>query len=118
MVFGRAASVSDPGAKHAHLETVIDGLFPGRWDALRPVREQELDATTILTLPNEEASARIRTGGPENPEADRSFPVWAGMFPARQVVEAPVTDAPLPAGVAAPANVTAFRLEQADRRNR
>lgn len=110
MVFGRAANVHDPDKKLAHLATFINSLFPDRWDALRPATEQELNATAVLTMPIEEASAKIRSGPPGDPDADCSHPVWAGVLPIRQVVGTPAPDARLDGDIAVPAHATEFKL--------
>jgi hypothetical protein len=60
---------------------MMDQMFPGRWPGLRPMTAQELKATTILTMPIDEASAKIATGMPDDPPEDRSWPVWAGIVP-------------------------------------
>lgn len=102
MVFGRASMVSEPDAKLERLKAFIEGLYPGRWDALRPVTEQELKATTVLWLPIEEASAKLREGGPVDDEADYALPIWAGVLPIRHTLGAPMPDSRLPDGVAEP----------------
>ena len=81
MVFGRAEAVEDAPAKLAALERFIEGLFPGRWDALRAPTRKEMNATTVLRLPIEEASAKVRTGPPADQESDLDHPVWAGVLP-------------------------------------
>ncbi len=92
MVFGEAVEVTDPEEKRARLERFVEGLYPGRWEALRPVAPQELKATTVLSLPIDEASAKLRTGGPVDDEEDYAWPVWAGVVPVRHVVGAPEPD--------------------------
>ena len=92
MVLGMAERVSDPVAKARHLQGMIDQMFPGRWAQLRPVTQQEIKATTILSLPITEASAKIGAGQPTDPAEDIDWPVWAGVIPLRQVADAPVPD--------------------------
>ncbi len=81
MAFGVARLVEGDDDKTAHLKIFVEGLYPGRWDALRPVTTQELKATTILTMPLTEASAKIRSGPPVDDEEDYALPVWAGIVP-------------------------------------
>ena len=78
--FGKAQKVVDDN-KEAVLKGFVDALVPGRWEALRPVNDQEMKATTILTMPIEEASAKIRTGGPSDDDEDYELPIWAGVLP-------------------------------------
>ena len=62
MVFGQAEPVKGPEAKARALQAMMDHLFPGRWDALRPMKTQELKATAILSLPLTQATAKIGAG--------------------------------------------------------
>jgi hypothetical protein len=92
MIFGEATRTTDPEAKLERLKNFIEGLYPGRWDSLRPVTAQELKATAVLSLPIDEASAKIRTGQPVDDEADYSLPIWAGVLPVRYAVGNPEPD--------------------------
>jgi hypothetical protein len=53
----------------------------GRWDSLRPINKQELKATKVLSMPIDEASAKIRTGRPVADEEEYALPIWAGVVP-------------------------------------
>ena len=55
--------------------------FPGRWPALRPLTNQELKATAVLSLPIAGASAKIRSGPPVDEEEDHVLRVRAGVIP-------------------------------------
>ena len=81
MVFGVPEIVSDDAEKERLLKIMIDKMTPGRWQTLRPVTRKELAATTVLRLPLNQASAKIRTGGPNDLEEDLDYPVWAGVLP-------------------------------------
>ena len=81
MLFGSAHKVLGYENKVAKLRSFIEQMFPGRWDQLREINEQEVAATTILGMPIDEASAKVRTGGPKDEEADYGHPVWAGVIP-------------------------------------
>lgn len=109
MVMGTAFAVED-AEKEARLKAFVDGLFPGRWDILRPVTAQEMKATTVLGMKIEEASAKIRSGPPKDDDADYALPIWAGVIPVELRVR-PVVDDPrnLP-GLVPPAHVTGFGL--------
>ena len=37
MLLGRARLISDPEEKEARLKRFVEGMFPGRWDTLRPM---------------------------------------------------------------------------------
>jgi uncharacterized protein len=110
MLFGEAERVSDPAQVTRHLETFVNGLYPGRWDELRPMTAQELKATTLLRLPIEEVSAKLRAGPPKDDEEDYALDIWAGVLPLRLVTDAPVPDPRNNPGVEAPAYLAEFRL--------
>ena len=48
---------------------------------MRPPSVKELAATAVLAIPIEEASAKVRTGGPIDDEEDYALEVWAGVIP-------------------------------------
>ena len=70
----------------------MEGLLPGRWDALRPVKRKELKATRLLRLPIDEVSAKIRSGPPADDKADLDWPVWGGLIPIETSVGTPQPD--------------------------
>lgn len=78
--FGTVASIDDDREKVRVLDRFLEKLVPGRANELRASTEQELRATTVLTMPLVEVSAKIRTGGTEDPEEDWDAPVWAGVL--------------------------------------
>lgn len=86
VVFGTARVVSDD-EKRAALEVLTNQLVPGRWDEARQPTAKELKATWILALPIAEASAKVRTGGPEDEPEDLDLPVYAGVVPVHLAAE-------------------------------
>lgn len=102
MIFGRPKAVEDEAHKLRALEAFVERVYPGRWRELRPATRKELKATTVLSMPIGEASAKIRTGPPVDDEADYALPVWAGVVPVRLTRGAPEPDPRLSAGVPAP----------------
>lgn len=110
MVLGRAEIVEGAEAKAAHLKTMMEQMFPGRWDALRPITAQELKATRILSLPLTEASAKISAGPPSDPVEDQSWPVWAGILPIRLSMGLPEAAPDLAPDLAVPEYATAYRI--------
>jgi hypothetical protein len=80
VLLGTATRVPDE-AKEAALHALTEQLAPGRWDEVRAPTELELKATWILALPIDEASAKVRAGGPEDEPEDADLPVWAGVVP-------------------------------------
>src|SRR5690349_248665 len=74
VVLGTAELVSDPAEKLAALRAVSEHILPGRWDEVRQPNETELKATSVLRLPINEFSAKVRQGPPLDDEEDYSFP--------------------------------------------
>ena len=93
VLYGRFEAVTEPAYKLASLRAFIDGLYPGRWDTLRPISDKELNATTVLRIALDEASAKVRDWGVKDDEEDLEWPVWAGVIPLRTVADEPVTEA-------------------------
>lgn len=108
MLFGMAELVPD-AEKEAKLNAFINGFWPGRAATLRPNSAQELKATTLLSLKIAEGSAKIRTGGPKDDEADYAWPVWAGVLPVATQTGAPDPDPQNLPDVATPDYLTGMR---------
>lgn len=109
VMLGHATAVEDPVKKEEALAAFSEHVLRGRWKDIRRPTEQELKGTTVLALPLEEASAKIRTGPPKDDEADYALPVWAGVLPLRVVAEAPIPDPRLRPGTPLPAYVRDYR---------
>lgn len=93
VILGKAQLVEDPAEKMEALRIFTEHVMKGRWSDVRIPTEQELKATIVLSLPLEEVSAKVRTGGPIDDEADYALPVWAGELPLETVAKAPLPDA-------------------------
>jgi uncharacterized protein len=92
VVLGKAALVDDPAEKLAALRILSEHILPGRWDDSRQPNERELKQTSVLRVPIEEFSAKVRTGPPIDDEEDMSFPTWAGVIPLGMKAGAPIAD--------------------------
>jgi uncharacterized protein len=110
VVIGMAEEVVDPSEKLKALRTIVEHIAPGRWEDVRPPDERDLRQTTILRLGLEQASAKIRSGGPTDDEEDLSLPVWAGTLPLRLVPQEPVTEERVPDHIAVPDYIRDHRL--------
>ncbi len=110
MLFGSARAVEGAADKEARLEAFMERLFPGRWADLRPATEQEMKGTTIVSMPIDEASAKIRTGPPKDDEPDHALPVWAGVLPVETVIGEPEPCPRLAEGIAMPDGLRKVRL--------
>ena len=93
VILGKAQLVEDPAEKMEALRIFTEHVMKGRWNDVRIPTEQELKATTVLSVPLEEVSAKVRTGGPIDDEPDYALPVWAGVLPLETVAKTPLPDA-------------------------
>jgi len=109
VVFGNAKLVDDREEKNAALLALSEHFVKGRWGDVRGPNEQELRATTVLSLQLEEASAKIRTGPPLDDEDDYELPVWAGVIPLSMVAGEPIADPRLPSDIPSPTYATEYR---------
>ena len=108
VIFGRASVVEETEAKLAALRAFSEHVIPGRWDEVRWPNDQELKATTVLSLPLAEASAKVRTGPPLDDEEDYELKVWAGVIPLRLVADVPINDPRLNHEIELPRYVTDY----------
>lgn len=109
VVFGRAEQVTDPDEKLAALEAFLEQLVPGRWPEVRAPNSEELTRTAVVAIPLDEASAKVRTGGPIDDEDDYAIAVWAGVVPFAPRADVPVDDGRLQPGVRLPRYVSSWQ---------
>jgi nitroimidazol reductase NimA-like FMN-containing flavoprotein (pyridoxamine 5'-phosphate oxidase superfamily)/RimJ/RimL family protein N-acetyltransferase len=97
---GTARLVTDTGERAAAFAALVDKVVPGRAADSRPPNPKELAQTSLLALPLEEVSAKVRTGGVSDDDEDLTLPHWAGVVPlsmrAGMPVPAPDLAVPLP----------------------
>jgi uncharacterized protein len=106
MAFGTTRAIDDRVGKKLQMARLIDRQFPGRAATLRPTRDVEIDQITVIEMPIEEATAKVKTGGPNEREpADFDMPVWAGVIPLRQTLGQAEPDARPAPGIAPTASV-------------
>jgi nitroimidazol reductase NimA-like FMN-containing flavoprotein (pyridoxamine 5'-phosphate oxidase superfamily) len=109
VILGHASLVEDKQAQLAALRAFSDHIIPGRWnDQIRQPNDQELKMTTVLSVPLDEVSAKVRTGPPLDDEDDYSLGVWAGVLPMRIVAGAPVNDPLLPETIKPPGYAVSY----------
>ncbi|WP_028297037.1 pyridoxamine 5'-phosphate oxidase family protein [Olivibacter sitiensis] len=102
ILFATAEKVEDDMQKADALEWLTNKVVPDSWDYLRPMTDKELRKTTVLAFDLAEASAKIRTGMPNDEPEDESLPIWSGIIPLQTSRLAPIGDdssqgIPLPA---------------------
>jgi len=109
VILGTATEVVDPDEKNEVLKAIVEHVAPKRWDDVRWPNAQELKATSVLRLPLEEVSAKIRTGPPIDDEEDYQVPCWAGELPLRLVPQKPIADPKLNLATLPPQYVREYR---------
>lgn len=110
VVLGTATAVEAESEKNDALEAFTEKLLPGRWRDARVPTSAELKATSVLRVPLAEASAKIRTGGPEDGDTpDAELDVWAGHIPLVVNALAPVADPTLREGIGLPEYARNYR---------
>jgi nitroimidazol reductase NimA-like FMN-containing flavoprotein (pyridoxamine 5'-phosphate oxidase superfamily) len=109
VILGTARRVESDEEKLAALRTFTEHVVPGRWADVRQPTPQELKATTVLALPLEEVSAKIRTGPPIDDDADYALPIWAGVLPLRLAPGLAETDPRLTHAQDAPSYLKNYR---------
>jgi uncharacterized protein len=110
VILGTAKLIADPVEKLVVMKGLVDQVTPGRWEHIRRPNEKELAATSVLSIPIMEASAKLRSGDPIDDEADYALPIWAGQIPFATRALAPVADARLDASTPIPAHITEYQL--------
>src|SRR5216684_7963116 len=92
VALGNATLVEVAEEKLEALHAFTEKILPGRWNDARQPNEKELKATSILRLPLNEVSAKVRTGAVEDDAEDRELPIWAGVIPLQLAAGAPIRD--------------------------
>ncbi|GAB2655515.1 pyridoxamine 5'-phosphate oxidase family protein [Gordonia jinhuaensis] len=97
MIFGSATLVEGE-AKLEALRVISERLMPGRWDETPEPTKKEMAATSVLSIPLDEVSVKLRGGGPD---CDPIEGLWTGHVPISMTlgeartapgVQAPVSD--------------------------
>ena len=109
VVLGKATLVEDAAEKDKALEAFTEHIIPGRWPDIRWPNEVELKATSVLKLPIEEASAKVRVGDPKDDEEDYAMEIWAGVLPLSFVPGKPIDDSRLKSKMPIPEHVAKYR---------
>jgi nitroimidazol reductase NimA-like FMN-containing flavoprotein (pyridoxamine 5'-phosphate oxidase superfamily) len=109
VVFGRFEPIEDAAERLAALAAFTNKILPDRFDEVRPPNAKELKATTILAMPIEQASAKVRYGPPDDDDSDdATLDVWAGEIPILTTLGEPVPSPGLRTGIPIPASIHAL----------
>ena len=109
VLLGRGREVTDRDEKWNALEALVEHVVPGRWAEARQPSENEMAATTVVAIPIDEASAKIRTGPPKDDDDDYSMSIWAGLLPVPMTPGVPIADPALGGGILPPDYITRYR---------
>lgn len=100
--FSKGRRVTEENELYRSLEVFTNKMCPGRWDDIRKPNATEWKGTMVIAFEVEEASAKVRTGGPIDDEEDYEMNVWAGVQTVRMVRTDLVPDERLKKGVEIP----------------
>jgi hypothetical protein len=109
VLLGTPRAVLDGTERDQALQAIVEHIVPGRSGHTRAPNAKELAATSVLCLPIDEGSAKVRSGPPLDDDEDYALPLWAGEIPVRLTALAPVADPRLRADTATPDHVTRWR---------
>ncbi len=108
VILGTLTKVDDPDEKRDALDAIVEHVVPGRSAEARGPNEQELKATTVISMEVTEASAKIRTGPPGDDDEDYTLPIWAGVVPLTIQAGTPEDDPLLSDGILVPDYLNTF----------
>lgn len=113
VVFGKGHALVDEREKLAALEAVVEHLIPGRWREARLPNRKEMNATSVVSIKIEEASAKIRTGPAVDDQEDYALPVWAGILPLQETALLPIRDELFTQDISVPEYVARYSRKRA-----
>ena len=64
IIYGIPEVLTDPADKLTGMRAIAEQIAPGQWGYAREPTDEELAVTTVLVLPLDEASVKVRTGPP------------------------------------------------------
>ncbi len=108
VLFGKGRLIEDEQEKVEALRAVTEHLIPGRWQEARLPNRKELNATRVVSIKIDEASAKVRGGPPLDEQEDYALPVWAGVLPLREMALSPIRDERQPGSVDLPEYIAAY----------
>jgi nitroimidazol reductase NimA-like FMN-containing flavoprotein (pyridoxamine 5'-phosphate oxidase superfamily) len=108
VIVGDARRTTDEADAARFLEAVVDQVIPGRTAEARPGNRLEHRKTSVIEVPIETASVKVRTGPPIDDDEDVAAGAWGGVLPIGVAVGTPVPDE-FSDGHDVPASVARFR---------
>ena len=111
VALGKARLVDGAQERMRALHLITDHVVPQRWKEVRGPNELELKQTSVLALPLQEVSAKIRSGPPVDDEADYALPIWAGVLPIETRLREPLVDDRVPPDARPPSRARITRFD-------
>ena len=105
MIYGTARLVHDETERIEALTVITEHLVPGQWDYARLPTKKEMAATSVLALPLDEASVKVRSGAPSDDDEDYASSTWAGVVPVSTTFGEPESDPALRPGIDVPQHI-------------
>ncbi len=107
-IFGKVNRIDNTEEKIKALEYVINQMIPDHWDSIRQPNTKELNATLVIEIAIDTASAKIKAEGVVDDPKDFDSSFWAGVVPVKQVVLDPLPDAKLRENTKTPNSVLQY----------
>jgi nitroimidazol reductase NimA-like FMN-containing flavoprotein (pyridoxamine 5'-phosphate oxidase superfamily) len=114
VLFGTGRSIEGSGEKMAALEAITEHLIPGRWKEARIPNRKEMNATRVVGIKIEEASAKVRVGAPLDEAEDYALPVWAGVLPLEETPCTPIRDTLQSENIPLPGYIAGYARKKAN----
>jgi len=108
VLFGTGRTIEENHEKLAALEAITEHTIPGRWREARLPNHKEMNATSVVSIRIDQASAKVRSGPPVDDEADYALPIWAGVLPMQEVSLSPMRDERMDREIAVPEYITKY----------
>jgi len=108
VLFGKGCAVEDVQEKLSALRAITEHLVPGRWQEARLPNRKEMNATRVVSIKIDEASAKVRMGPPVDDQEDYDLPVWAGVLPLQEIPLSPIRDEVLPEEISLPEYIAGY----------
>ena len=112
VILGHGRPVTGASEKLEALRTIVEQVIPGRAADAREPSAKELQATMVVAVAIEEASAKIRAGGPKDSPEDHELDVWAGVLPLALMPGEPIADPDLAPHLGVPEYVSSYKRSQ------
>lgn len=106
VIHGTATEITDEQQRLAAMTAMVEAVVPGRSAEVRGPSRKESAATTVLQLPLESVSLKVRTGPPGDEDEDLDLPYWAGVLPIASTPGIPQSAPDLLTGIQVPPHVS------------